>query len=59
MYSSDIDLRNKANVMALFEDRLEVKVTDVPLTLSMSSVTGLTDLAEDEVIPKPIPMQVS
>lgn len=58
MSSDDIDLRDKANVMALFEDRLEVKVADVPLTLSMSSVTGLTDLAEDEVIPKPIPMQI-
>ncbi|XP_046432268.1 UHRF1-binding protein 1-like isoform X2 [Neodiprion fabricii] len=56
--SDNIDMQDKANVMALFEDRLEVKVADVPLTLSMSSVTGLTDLAEDEVIPKPISMQI-
>ncbi|XP_012267843.2 UHRF1-binding protein 1-like isoform X1 [Athalia rosae] len=56
--SDDIDMRNKATVMALFNDRLEVKVADVPLTLSMSSVTGLTDLAEDEIIPTPIPMQI-
>ncbi|XP_012273649.1 UHRF1-binding protein 1 [Orussus abietinus] len=54
----DIDLHDKNSVMALFEDKLEVKVNDVPLTLSMSSVTGLADLAEDEVIPKPIPMQI-
>ena len=44
--------------MGLFEDNVEVKVTDVPLTMAMSSVTGLTDLVEDEVIPKPIPLKV-
>ncbi|XP_015598696.1 UHRF1-binding protein 1-like isoform X2 [Cephus cinctus] len=51
-------LHDKVKLLALFEDKLEVKVVDVPLTLSMSSVTGLTDLTEDEVIPKPIPMQI-
>lgn len=53
-----INVHDKENVMSLFEDKLEVKVVNVAMTLSMSSVTGLADLAEDEIIPKPIPMQV-
>jgi len=51
-------VHDKESVMNLFEDKLEIKVANVEMTLSMSSVTGLTDLAEDEIIPKPIPMQV-
>lgn len=56
--TSGIDVHNKENVMNLFEDKLEMKVANVVMALSMSSVTGLADLAEDEIIPKPIPMQV-
>lgn len=41
-----------------FNDLLEVHVTDLPLRLSMSTVTGLTDLIEDEIIPQPLPMEV-
>lgn len=55
----NIDLHDKAGLMAMFEDTLEVRVSDVPLTLSMSSVTGLADLAEDEIVPTPIPLEVS
>lgn len=54
----EIDLHNKQALMDMFEDTLEIRVADVPLVLSMSSVTGLADLAEDEIIPKPIPMEV-
>ncbi|KAK2582855.1 hypothetical protein KPH14_008937 [Odynerus spinipes] len=56
--TDDINLLDKPSLMDLFEDKLEITVTDVAMTLSMSSVTGLADLAEDEIIPKPIPMEV-
>lgn len=56
--TSSIDVHDKDSVMNLFEDKLDMKVTNVAMALSMSSVTGLADLAEDEIIPKPIPMQV-
>ncbi|XP_014232860.1 UHRF1-binding protein 1-like isoform X2 [Trichogramma pretiosum] len=56
--TSGIDFHDKESVMNMFEDKIDVKVADVPLSLSMSFVTGLTDLIEDEVIPKPIPMKV-
>jgi len=57
--TSDINVHDKESVMNLFEDKLEMRVANVGMSLSMSSVTGLADLAEDEIIPKPIPMQVS
>ncbi|XP_047351332.1 UHRF1-binding protein 1-like isoform X1 [Vespa velutina] len=56
--TDNINLLDKQGIMDLFEDTLDINVTDVSMTLSMSSVTGLADLAEDEIIPKPIPMQV-
>jgi len=56
---SGINVHDKESVMNLFEDKLEMRVVNVGMALSMSSVTGLADLAEDEIIPKPIPMQVS
>ncbi|CAL7948868.1 unnamed protein product [Xylocopa violacea] len=55
--ASSIDVYNKQSVLDLFEDKLEVKVTDVSMALSMSSISGLTDLIEDEIIPRPIPLQ--
>ncbi|XP_076181630.1 bridge-like lipid transfer protein family member 3B isoform X2 [Ptiloglossa arizonensis] len=55
---SCIDVHNKQSVLDLFEDKLDIKVTDITMALSMSSITGLTDLIEDEIIPKPIPMQI-
>ncbi|KAG5312691.1 UH1BL protein, partial [Acromyrmex insinuator] len=56
--TSDINVHDKESVMSLFEDKLEMRVANVGMSLSMSSVTGLADLAEDEIIPKPIPMQI-
>ncbi|XP_034239731.1 UHRF1-binding protein 1-like isoform X2 [Thrips palmi] len=41
-----------------FHDLLEVRVTDLPVRLSMSTIMGLTDLVEDEVIAAPLPMEV-
>lgn len=57
-HTSGINVHDKESVMNLFEDKLEMKVANVGMSLSMSSVTGLADLAEDEIIPKPIPMQI-
>ncbi|XP_014482359.1 PREDICTED: UHRF1-binding protein 1 isoform X2 [Dinoponera quadriceps] len=56
--TSVINVHDKESVMNLFEDKLEMKVGNVAMALSMSSVTGLADLVEDEIIPKPIPMQI-
>ncbi|XP_011698292.1 PREDICTED: UHRF1-binding protein 1 isoform X3 [Wasmannia auropunctata] len=56
--TSGINVHDKEGVMNLFEDKLEMRVASVGMALSMSSVTGLADLAEDEIIPKPIPMQI-
>lgn len=56
--SCSIDVHNKQSVLDLFEDKLEVEVTNISLALAMSSITGLTDLIEDEIIPRPIALQV-
>lgn len=53
-----INFYDKESILGLFEDNIEVKVADVPLTMAMSSVAGLTDLIEDEIIPKIIPIKV-
>lgn len=41
-----------------FNHKLEVRCKDLSLALSMSTVTGLTDLSEDEIIAKPLPMEI-
>lgn len=41
-----------------FNHKLEVHCKDLALALSMSTVTGLSDLAEDEIIAKPLPMEI-
>lgn len=56
---SSVDFSDKEAVMGLFEDKIEAKVSEVPLTMAMSFATGLADLVEDEIIPKPIPLKVS
>ena len=38
---------------------LELRVQNLPLQFYMSTLNGLGDLFEDEVIPTPIPMRVS
>lgn len=53
-----MDLSDKDNLRKVFVDFLNVQVNDLSLELSMSTVTGLADLAEDEIIPVPIPMEV-
>lgn len=42
-----------------FTNQAVIRVHDVNLSLSMSTVIGLGDLAEDEIITKPLPLDVS
>jgi hypothetical protein len=56
--TDSINFDNKESILGLFEDKVEVKVADVPFTIAMSSITGLSDLIEDEIIHKPIPLEV-
>lgn len=44
--------------MNLFEDKISIIASDMNLMLSMSSIAGLTDLIEDEVVPKIVPLKV-
>lgn len=37
---------------------MDIRVKDLSLDMSMSTVIGLSDLAEDEIISKPLPMEV-
>lgn len=55
----ELDFRHRENLAKLFKDMLTIEARDLPLTLNMSTVIGLADLAEDEIIPLPLPMRVS
>lgn len=46
------------SVKSWFKRKLNVEVKKINLQLSMSTVVGLADLAEDEVIPMSFPMEV-
>jgi len=54
LYLNDKDSMKKA-----FKDYLVVDVKDLMLNLNMSTVVGLTDFIEDEIIPVPLPLTVS
>lgn len=54
-----MDFGDKEVLKKLFQNLVKVQVKDLVLDLSVSTVTGLVDLAEDEIIPVPIPLQVS
>lgn len=41
-----------------FNHKLDVRCKDLNLALSMSTVIGLSDLSEDEIISTPLPMEV-
>ncbi|XP_052893682.1 bridge-like lipid transfer protein family member 3B [Anopheles moucheti] len=51
-------ITDKKTILSWFKRKLNVEVKDIDLQLSMSTVVGLGDLAEDEMIPTPIPMEV-
>lgn len=54
-----LDTKDKLSFTKLFKDFIEVRVCNIDLGLSMSTVAGLTDLLEDEVIRDPVPVDVS
>lgn len=55
---NEMDFSNKDALNRLFKDFIDVKAQDLSLDLTMSTITGLADLIEDEIIPVPIPLQV-
>lgn len=55
----ELDFRDRENLAKIFKDMLTIEVRDLTLNLNMSTVIGLADLAEDEIIPIPLPMRVS
>ncbi|CAH0560093.1 unnamed protein product [Brassicogethes aeneus] len=54
-----MDFTDRYNMKHIFKDLVTIEISDISLDLNMSTVTGLADLAEDEVIPIPIPVQIS
>ncbi|KAI4463583.1 hypothetical protein MML48_4g00014004 [Holotrichia oblita] len=56
---NDMDFTDKDALNKLFKDFIDVQVQDLNMDLTMSTITGLTDLIEDEIIPIPIPLQVT
>ncbi|XP_076255690.1 bridge-like lipid transfer protein family member 3B isoform X1 [Rhynchophorus ferrugineus] len=56
---TSFDLTKKDCMRKAFSDILTVEVRDLSLDLNMSTATGLADLAEDEIIPIPLPMKAS
>lgn len=55
----EMNFTERENMKKLFHDSLVIQVNDLGLDLTMSTVTGLADLAEDEIIVPPIPLEVS
>ncbi|KAK7794549.1 hypothetical protein R5R35_009669 [Gryllus longicercus] len=53
------ELLNRMSLKNWTSDKLEARVQDMDLELNMSSVVGLADLFEDEIIPDPLPMQIA
>ena len=53
---STMSLREKISRAA--EAFVDIKVQNLPLQFYLSTLTGLADLVEDEIIPTPIPMKV-
>ncbi|XP_062547438.1 bridge-like lipid transfer protein family member 3B isoform X2 [Armigeres subalbatus] len=56
--ADSLNITDKKSIQSWFKRKLNVEVKNINLQLSMSTVVGLGDLAEDEVIPTPIPMEV-
>lgn len=63
MYTSYESLRGNAVIISIwhswFSHNVEIRVKDLILDLSMSTVVGIGDLAEDEIIAKPLPLEVN
>lgn len=54
----ELDFSERDNIKKIFKDSLVIQVNDLNLDLPMSTVAGLADLAEDEIIASPIPLEV-
>ncbi|XP_036328195.1 UHRF1-binding protein 1-like isoform X4 [Rhagoletis pomonella] len=54
----DVNITDKKIIQSWIQHHAEVRVKDVNLDLSMSTVIGLGDLAEDEIITTPLPVTV-
>lgn len=54
----EMDFSDKTQLRKLFKNLLTIHVSNLNLELTMSTVTGLADLAEDEIISTPVPMEV-
>ncbi|XP_065343901.1 bridge-like lipid transfer protein family member 3B isoform X3 [Cloeon dipterum] len=53
------DTTNMASIIRqLFTEHLAAEIANVNLSMSMVSVSGLADLLDDEIMPKPVPMEV-
>lgn len=52
-------ITDKKAVLDWFKTAVEIRVKDLSLDMAMSTVIGLADLAEDEIIGKPLPIEVS
>ncbi|XP_063697421.1 bridge-like lipid transfer protein family member 3B isoform X2 [Culicoides brevitarsis] len=49
---------DRKTILSWFQRKVNIRVKDLSLTMSMSTATGLSDLAEDEVLPTPLPMEI-
>ncbi|XP_055916204.1 bridge-like lipid transfer protein family member 3B isoform X6 [Eupeodes corollae] len=54
-----VDITDKKSIQEWFTNRADIRLKDISLDLSMSTVIGLGDLAEDEIITKPLPLNIS
>lgn len=52
-------ITNRTSFKEWCKDHMQIKISDLSLDLNMSTLAGLSDLVEDEVIPEPLPMQVN
>lgn len=58
MKRSELKHNNSFLFGSWFQRKLDIRVEDLALKLSMSSVIGLSDLIEDEIIAKPLPTDI-
>ncbi|XP_039949315.1 UHRF1-binding protein 1 isoform X2 [Bactrocera tryoni] len=54
----NVSITDKKSLQSWISHHAEVRVKDVNLDLSMSTVIGLGDLAEDEIITNPLPVTI-
>lgn len=58
-FHSSLPLNTRPSInRSWFGHKVDIKVSDVSLSLTMSTVIGLGDLAEDEVISRPLPVEI-